>query len=300
MANTLIAEIIRPYIRRELPGWGKLYKAFVGGYEKNANWSEAAPRIIRDKRCGYYRVLNIREWADRSLYFLGRWYDLPTALAAEAALRPGDRVADVGGNYGHFTMAAAHAVGAQGHVVTAEPNPTSFARLTLHVVINKLAHVVPRNIGISDVPGELTLTVPQINSGEASFAPSVYDDVTTVTCSVETLDMMVGDDPVDLVKIDVEGFEVAVLRGGQGVIARDKPIIITEIVAGHLERADASLDQIFDLLEPLDYKAYQLQLKKTGRSYDLILTPYTRRGPDDDVIWIPPDRRDRLKGLLPD
>ena len=129
MLRTVIAEIARPYIRAELPGWGWLYKQAVGGYEKAAQWSEAAPRIMRDKRYGYYRILDIREWADRSFYFLGRWYDLPTTLALEAVLRPGDRVVDVGGNYGHFSLSAAANVGSGGHVIAAEPNPVAFARL---------------------------------------------------------------------------------------------------------------------------------------------------------------------------
>lgn len=90
------------YIRRELPGWGKIYSWIVGGYRRNSIWADSLPCVIRDKRYGLIRILNIREWADRSFYFLGRWYDLETQLFVDHIVKPGDTGVDVGANYGIF------------------------------------------------------------------------------------------------------------------------------------------------------------------------------------------------------
>jgi FkbM family methyltransferase len=299
MASQLFAQIARPYIRAELPGWGRLYKRTIGGHEAAADWAEAGRRMIRDKRYGLYRVLDIAEWADRSFYFLGRWYDLRTALAIETVLRPGDRVVDVGGNYGHFALAAAACVGAGGHVISVEPNPEAFSRLTVHKAINMLKQIDIHNIGLSDSPGELELSVPRINSGEASFAPSAYADTTCIRCPVRTLDALVDAAPVDLIKIDVEGFETRVLDGAREVLGRDRPLVITEVVSAHLARAGATPGDLFARLEPLGYRPYRLGLRRQGMQQTLTLTPQAGDGPDGDLIWVPEARRDRLAGFLP-
>ena len=71
MMRSLILRAARAYIVRELPGWGRVYRRFVGSYERNAAWQDAAPCILRDKRDGLHRIADPREWADRLLYFLG-------------------------------------------------------------------------------------------------------------------------------------------------------------------------------------------------------------------------------------
>src|SRR5262245_49548095 len=122
----LIVLAVRPYVRRELPGWGRVYAAMVGGYRRDWLWAAAKVRTIRGKRHGYAMRLDLSKWADRSAFFLGRWYDLNTQLLMSALLRPGDTVVDVGANRGMFALAASRLVGETGRVVCFEPNPNCF------------------------------------------------------------------------------------------------------------------------------------------------------------------------------
>jgi len=298
MMRALRAALIRAYVSRELPGWGRLYRGLVGGAERDGDWAGAAPRIIRDKRHGFHRIVDPRDWADRLLYFLGRWYDLPTALLIERALAPGGRVLDVGANYGHFAMAAAAAVGPEGHVTAVEPNPVACARLRTHVALNRLAQIEIHRIGLADAPGELTLEIPAVNSGEASFAGGQYADVRRVPCPVTTGDALLAGAPVDFVKIDVEGFELRVLQGLAGTIERCRPLILTEVRRAHLARAGVARGDLFACLGPLGYSAWRLGLARGGGARRLALAPAHADGPDGDLLWCAEGRAGRLAALL--
>src|SRR5947208_1529536 len=120
----LVIALVRPYIWHELPGWGKIYAAFIGDYKRNWLWNDFGQRAIREKHTGHLLTLDLAHWADRATFFLGRWYDLPTQLLIRDLLEPGDTVVDVGANRGNFALVASSLVGLTGKVICFEPNPT--------------------------------------------------------------------------------------------------------------------------------------------------------------------------------
>ena len=253
---------------------------------------------MRDKQYGYYRIVDISNWADRNFYFLGRWYDLEAALALRTLLRPGHTVIDVGANFGHFSLEAAKQVGSTGRVIAFEPNPKVFARLVLHCDLNALTWVETHNTGLSDTDGQLTLKVPHINPGEATFGKSEYTDIAVQTVSVRRLDDVIGDDKVDFLKIDVEGFEPHVLRGGLTVLKHHKPILITEVIAQHLANSGGDRNSISDILAPLGYRSFKLGLKGRGRHQNLHLREKPQLDEDGDYLWVPVDRVQEVAPFL--
>ena len=151
--------------------------------------------------------------------------------------RPGELVVDVGANAGVFTIAAALAVGAGGRVVAIEPNATVAARLMENVAENRLTDRV---------------TVYPVAAGERSATGRlVVERNTTVgivepgpgTTPIETVDALVGDRVVGLLKVDVEAHEAAVLRGARTVLERVRGAVIEHdevalpAIRAELERA---------------------------------------------------------------
>src|SRR5438045_2130627 len=98
--QTTIILTIRPYIVRELPGWGTIYSAFVGDYTRNWLWFNGPIRTIREKTTGFTMTFDLSQWSDRSTYFLGRWVELGMQLFMADMIRSGDTVVDVGANRG--------------------------------------------------------------------------------------------------------------------------------------------------------------------------------------------------------
>jgi FkbM family methyltransferase len=153
-------------------------------------------------------------------------YEPETQRALAQHLQPGDVMFDIGANVGFFTLFASRLVGAAGCVVSFEPLPASVAWLHRHVAENRTENVRVVEAAVSD------------GSGERRFAPAPSNAMGrlaaegTLHVSVVTLDDFTVDGlrAPDLLKIDVEGEEVAVLRGATRLLERRRP---TLVVATH-------------------------------------------------------------------
>lgn len=294
----LITTIFRPIISAEVPGWGLIYNLFVGKYKSNKYWRNADPIIICDKRYRLYRILDLREWADRAFFFLKRWYDLESQLIIDYLIDKGQVVIDAGANYGHFSLAAASRVGPTGEVFAFEPNPAAFNRLCVHIDLNRLHWISAHNIGLSNNETPLVLSVPVINSGEATFGQSNYTEIRTIECPITCLDKIDINRKVDFLKIDVEGFEVQVLTGGRSRVQRDRPVILTEVIGAHLSRAGESKENLKAILDDLDYCGYRIGLVRRGMSHSLNLHELKTLPEDGDYIWLPRERQAELHARL--
>lgn len=274
--NTVMA-LVRPWTLREAPGWRTLYMSFVGRLENDSFWKGAGLRTIRGKRHGFLMELDVTKWSERMAYFLGRWYDLPTQLLAEELLQPGDSVVDIGANIGMFTLAARAQIGSAGRIIAFEPNPTPRKKLERHIALNGIQNVDLFDVALDKQEGRAVLTFPNWNSGEGSLSDIGYAQDETQSVDVE---VRVGDDLLKeinprLVKIDVEGAEIGVLKGLQKLIARARPIITTEYAPKHLVRFAASHKDFEGLAAQHDYRIFSLGMQKINGEGQLKLTPLT-------------------------
>ena len=282
----LMLAAVRPYTMTEALGWGIVYKYFVGHENRDWVWKGARARIGIDKRTGYSVERDLSWWADRLSYFIGRWHDLPTQLLLDDLLEGGDCVVDVGANRGAFTLYAAHRVGPGGKVICFEANPACVPLIQKCVERNGLTNVAINAVGLSDEQSELTLTVPNGKPGEASFGRPAHDPRFThsVTVKVALGDSILSGHRPDLVKIDVEGFECHVLRGMSSLIAKAKPLIVTEMISAHLARCGSSKQDLIGFLDSHGYTGYQICLSGNHCTWELASL---ESGNDSDVLWIP-------------
>ena len=282
--QNIIISIVRPYVLRELPGWGKL-KSCVD-YRWNWLWADAPIKTIREKLYGNLIRLDLSTWSDRSYYFLGRWYDLEVQLFIADVVRSGETIVDVGANRGNFALAASHVVGSRGKVICFEPNPNCVKSLNDEIELNKICNITLHQFGLADKDDILSLTVPLINSGEGSFGDSDYEDNLIITAEVHRGDDILSEEEPSLIKIDVEGFEPKAILGLSKTIKRCLPVVITEVAASHLERAHSSVEDLMNTMEKLGYRGFKLALKKVGRRYDWCLTEFNTSKGDFDAVWL--------------
>ncbi len=147
---------------------------------------------------------------------------------------------DVGANKGVWSW---HLARAAGQVHAFEPHPKLFRILSLWRRRNVMAH----RVALSDRPGEAELRVPIrsrgfSNQGSSLSTLKVPDDVPHAVVQVEarTLDSY-GFENVGLIKIDVEGHELAVLAGARETIERCRPNLIVELEETYTQRDILSL-----------------------------------------------------------
>ncbi|MGI8978698.1 MAG: FkbM family methyltransferase [Pirellulaceae bacterium] len=136
-------------------------------------------------------------------------------------IRPGDEVLDIGAAAGYYTLLSAKLVGTSGRVVSFEPDPNNLQFLRSHVEQNGLSQVTILPIALADETG----TAP-FGGGTGTGTGRLCENG-VVQVAVRRLDDIAAE--MDLrpqhLKIDVEGAEMAVLRGGQRLIEEHKPTI---------------------------------------------------------------------------
>lgn len=168
-------------------------------------------------------------------------YDLWVSETIHRLLEPRELAVDVGANIGHMTSIMAVRVGQQGRVIAFEPQPEVFAELSHNVNRWKgqsgIGQIQVYEIALSDHSGRGSLRTPegfQQNRGTASLvtAHQAPDGNSTLhEVSLERLDELLGpEDRIGLLKLDVEGHEIHVLRGATGLLGtgRIRDIIFEE------------------------------------------------------------------------
>lgn len=131
---------------------------------------------------------------------------------------------DVGANIGNHSLYFAERFQ---NVVSVEPNPDLYPLLRINAALrnNILVHAV----GCSGEPGTGWLAVQRANLGGGGLSSDAVDTSDyTVQVPLHRLDDLIGDQQVRLLKIDVEGHEIEVLRGGHKLLARNKPVVMYE------------------------------------------------------------------------
>lgn len=284
--------LLLPYTRLEMPGWGKLLSlAKIKVPINDCRWSTAPTKTIRGKMHGYWMKLDLSDWSERYTYFLGRYYELEVQQLLSAILEPGDRFIDVGANIGMISMHAAHLVTETGKVDCFEPNPECVQAINDSLARNAISHVNVHPVGLSDSNGVLQLSLTSSHTGTATLAPV---DGVTKSFDVQTLigDDVVLSDPkrVKLIKIDVEGFELHVLKGLKRSL-ETFPLLITEFEESHFQRAGTSSSEIMEFLTGIGYKPYGIlsRRKRKWKSYRLQLIPLMSNFKNrkvNDVLWV--------------
>ncbi len=203
---------------------------------------------------GYWLWLPASNW--RSLLFR---YEPNVGAAIKSNLSPGSIFFDIGANVGWFTLLASKIVGPSGQVYSFEPSPDVYARLSENV--RDLTNVQTFQYGIGNRDGELEFA-SQGASTSASFVEAITEmnkdflpdtPIRKVRVEIRKIDSLLSQiKRPDLVKIDVEGFELEVLKGAANLLSQG-PVLIVEIHPPQLKLSDGSETAIFHLLESFGY-----------------------------------------------
>jgi len=218
-----------------------------------AEWYEFQP--------GLWMRLNARDMIQQTILLEGIWDPALTGLI-ETSLEPGDVFIDVGAHVGYFTLLAARRVTETGTVLSIEPNPAALDQLHQNVDRSGLKNVLVAHsaCGDSDEPVRLYLHT-ESNSSMASLSAANATGGIGVDVACSTLDDLCADrriTNVRLVKIDVEGAELSVLRGMNRILREMRPIIVLELEPRLLAAFGASTDAIVALLEVYGYRVASL------------------------------------------
>lgn len=219
--------------------------------------------LLPQKRWEYASIYGIDMWLDLSDFvqrnvFIGS-YEVEETNWVKDLLRPGMTFVDVGANIGYYSALASSLVGREGKVFAFEPNPSVYRQLRSWIESSGIPQVHSFQIAMSNAAGNLTLFVPPesehnnnanvVRGQEGYFATSV--PAFTLDSYLKKLNSGI----VNLLKLDVEGYEPCVLEGAEATI-RDGRIraIMAEFHPAMLDRAGTSPEALSRWLAERGFK----------------------------------------------
>jgi FkbM family methyltransferase len=159
-------------------------------------------------------------------------YEPEVSATLRQVLGAGGTFVDAGANIGWFTLLGASLVGPTGRVVAIEPNPLNVALLRQSARDNGFDNVDVMAVALSDEGGVVALETDGSNGRVIPIeGPPTEPVAASFVVAAQTLDTILdsfGVTRVDVVKVDIEGAEPLALRGAAKMIARDRPILISE------------------------------------------------------------------------
>jgi FkbM family methyltransferase len=177
---------------------------------------------------------------------------------------------DIGSNTGSFIFLPL--LNSTIHCYAFEPNPKAYEALSENIKLNGLEdNVYPKNIGVWNEAKELELKIPvdTTDSGLATFGNDptrfMYDnksgEYTTHSVQCKTIDELfveLGLESLDVIKIDTEGSELNILKGGEKTIREFKPAILLEFDNKNTTQFGYMRDDIVELLKTYGYTNFTL------------------------------------------
>jgi len=196
-------------------------------------------------------------------------------------------VLDIGANTGFYTLLACTA-NPNARVIAFEPVPRVYEKLMEHIRINHFDdRCEAHRMAVSNFVGTAQMHIP---FGDLPTSASLNTDGfrgfsgTLVEVPVTTVDAVMGDKPVDLAKIDVEGFEPQVLEGMRMTLRRFRPALFIECLP------DGPYREVEEILKNLGYQIYLLS--HNGPIQVEQVTP--RRMYHENFLFIHPEGRIKI------
>jgi FkbM family methyltransferase len=239
------------------------------GKEKLARWLKPSKQIGKELSGGiiwpedediaiYTTADNFIEW---KILTIGT-YENEINKLIRLCLKPGSVALDIGGNIGLQSIRMSQCVGSDGQVIAFEPLKHLQERFKKNIALNKIFNVLLMPYALSDADSdqELKFSPLEWNQGSFSLAGKPHGTETQLVQikKGDALPEIQALKRLDLIKIDVEGFEYRVLKGLTNTLEKFRPRIIFEYNVNYWAANGLKLNDCFAFLQQVGYKLYQV------------------------------------------
>jgi FkbM family methyltransferase len=198
-------------------------------------------------------------------------------------LRSGSVFIDIGANIGYFSVKAAKVTGPSGRVIAIEPEPYNFELLRTNIQANGTGSLITAlNIALASSEGVAYLHKSTTNFGDHRlyFGDTMRETTVVRTRTLDDVVRQLGLDKIDLIKMDVQGFECHVLEGMREILENMRPSLLTEFWPEGLQSAGGSPSAFLNAFTRAGYRMYRLHgdgLQET--SYENVMQYVPERDP---------------------
>lgn len=233
---------------------------------RSAEAIRAKPTIVELQ--GFKMCVQMRDWQVGSVIANHKIWEPYVTQEIQKNLKSGQTFLDLGANIGYFTLLGASLVGPTGKVIAFEPNPDNCDLIRQSVELNQFQNIILHCNAVGDREAEFFLDWDYDTAHSNSLVKEVPTTSKRVATRTVVLDKILKNDSrIDVMKIDIEGWEGLALRGMTQMLNRDHPIIFTEFFPGMIAR--------FSRIDP---KSYLDEIQSLG--YRFAVLPETDHGKD--------------------
>lgn len=217
--------------------------------------------VIRD---GVKYDLDLSQGIDFAI-FLGNLFEPGTRNALRKLVKPSALVLDIGANIGAHSLLLAQLVGPYGRVLCFEPTDFAFAKLSRNLELNPdlASRVTPFHCFLAEkddaeVPETIYSSWPLSpqNGLHAKHLGQAMPTNITRARSIDGALAELGNPAVQLIKMDVDGFETEVLRGCTALLRNRRPTFLMELSPYVLDERGSSLEELLSYFAPHGYRFY--------------------------------------------
>jgi len=226
--------------------------------------------VLVTTKTGVTLVCNPGDWRIISVEILnfGDFESSETKLLLSFAQQD-SVIVDVGANIGWYSILLGRTA-SSGRVIAFEPIPSTLSFLRKNLALNGIENVEIREFGLSDEEKELVFFFHPHLSG-ATSAQNLLDnkDAVEIRARVRCMDDELQNEPrIDLLKCDVEGAEIFVLRGGMKTLERTKPVLFIEMLRKWSAKFGYKPDDIIQLLAGIGYDCFAVEEEEVLRRFE--------------------------------
>jgi FkbM family methyltransferase len=162
-------------------------------------------------------------------------------------------IIDVGANLGYYTLNFAKKAN-QGKIISFEPFLDNYQNLKLNISLNQFKNINTYQIALGDSCQKVNMEHPVKRNLGMVQIKNLTEAVDTFI-EMTTLDTFIKKNPlkINLIKIDIEGYEMNFLRGAKEVLINQYPILFVELSDSHLKKYNSSAEQLVSYLEQIGY-----------------------------------------------
>ena len=216
-------------------------------------------------------------------------YELGTAHILGNILEEGDSFIDAGANIGFFSLMASKMVASSGKVYSFEPFPESLELLNANIKLNGIENISVFDFALGSAHSEERIYPEPENRGGSSLVKNEYSDEDgSVMVSVKPLaeiSEIINDDSIKAIKVDVEGWELEVLKGCSKLLnSVNPPVLMLEYISDSLRKDEERLELVDHIRALGHYKICKLRRGK-GRISRLVLIESNDQLPNHDNLF---------------
>lgn len=243
------------------------------------NWQltyKQSDQPIDVRAFGYQLRLYPNDFVTRAIIYYTPFNEYHSMKFVERYLRPGDSFIDIGANIGLYSLLAASLVGKTGSVESFEPGPTTYKRLQQNINRNQITQVNLYQMALGSTEETVNFTT-EYDATNFIVRNSTDSNYKTTKVPCQKLDRVLSTNRCfSMAKIDVEGYELSVLKGATSFLKYCNPPVIQLEINGSSYRYGIKSKDIIDFLkyycyEPAVYDAETNKLIFTDDVWDEVL-----------------------------